>query len=280
MEPNPEESTPSSDSDQKPSIFQRLKDKIWNTLLFPFYTVYKRYLWRQISSFIKPTHVGIILDGNRRYSRAHGLEVWAGHEHGAHKVEEVLGYCWELGIRMLTLYVFSIENFSRSEEEVSHIMDLARDKFTELLTNPLIYKYKVHIQAIGRKEMLPANVVEAIEKVEEATKEFTNYYLNIAIAYGGRAEIIDAVRAILQDKSITPEAITEEFFEKYLYTKGLPNPDLIIRTSGEVRISGFLLWQSAYSELYFCDLYWPEIRKIDLWRAVRDYQRRHRRFGR
>ncbi|MHA1131268.1 MAG: polyprenyl diphosphate synthase [Candidatus Helarchaeota archaeon] len=280
MDQDSEVLTETSEPVPKARFFQQVRERIGKVLFYPFYTIYRWYLWRQISTFKKPKHVGIILDGNRRYSRAHGLEIWAGHEQGAHKVEEVLGYCWELGIRMLTLYVFSIENFNRSDEEVAHIMDLAQKKFTELLTNPLIYKYRVHIQAIGRREMLPDDVVAAIEKVEEATKEFNNYYLNIAIAYGGRAEIVDAVRTIIQDKSLKPEDITEETFEKYLYTKGLPNPDLIIRTSGEVRISGFLLWQSAYSELYFCDLYWPEIRKIDLWRAVRDYQRRHRRFGR
>ncbi|MHA1649791.1 MAG: polyprenyl diphosphate synthase [Candidatus Helarchaeota archaeon] len=277
----PTESKIPAESSIKVSPFQRLKDKIGKLILYPFYTIYKRYLWRQIANFQKPKHVGIILDGNRRFSRAHGLEIWAGHELGAKKVEEVLGYCWELGIRIVTLYVFSIENFNRPKDEVDHIMTLAREKFTELLTNPLIYKYKVHVKAIGRMELLPEDVEEAIRKVEDATKEFHDYYLNIAIAYGGRAEIIDAIRSILKDPSIkSVDDITEETFEKYLYTAGLPHPDLIIRTSGEVRISGFLLWQSAYSELYFCDLYWPEMRKIDLWRAIRDYQRRHRRFGR
>jgi tritrans,polycis-undecaprenyl-diphosphate synthase [geranylgeranyl-diphosphate specific] len=251
-----EESAQPPEAPPKLSLFQRIKDKITTALLFPFYTLYKRYLWRQISAIKKPKHLGIILDGNRRFSQSHGLEVWAGHEFGARKVEEVLGFCWELGIRIVTLYVFSIENFSRPQDEVDHIMGLAEEKFKDLLTNPLIYKYKVHIKAIGRMELLPEGVRAAINEVEEATAEFQDYFLNVAIAFD------------------------EATFEKYLYTAGIPNPDLIIRTSGEVRISGFLLWQSAYSELYFCDLNWPEIRKIDLWRAVRDYQRRHRRFGR
>ncbi len=261
------------------SFFERLKQKIINLLLFPFYYTYKWYLWRQINSIsIRPRHIGIILDGNRRYSRAHGLEVWAGHQLGAKKVEEVLAYFWELGVKIVTLYVFSIENFNRPQEEIDHIMNLAEEKFTELSTHPLIFKYKVHIKAIGRMEMLPIGVQEAIRKVEENTKEFRDYFLNIAIAYGGRAEIIDAIRKIIKEKDI--EEITEEKFENYLYTAGIPNPDLIIRTSGEVRISGFLLWQAAYSELYFIDIYWPELRKIDLWRAVRAFQRRQRRFGR
>lgn len=264
----------------KTSVFQRIKNKITDVILYPFYYAYKRHLWNQISGsrFKKPQHVGIILDGNRRYSRAQGLEIWAGHTLGARKVEEVLAYCWELGIKVVTLYVFSIENFSRKKEEVDHIMTLAEKKFTELLTHPLIFKYKVGIRAIGRKEMLPPGVQEAIQKVEDATKDFHDYYLNVAIAYGGRAEIIDAIRKMVKEKNI--EEITEENFEKYLYTAGLPNPDLIIRTSGEVRISGFLLWQAAYSELYFADIYWPEVRKIDLWRAVRAFQKRQRRYGR
>ena len=264
----------------KTSVFQRIKNKITDLILYPFYYAYKRHLWSQISGsrFKKPQHVGIILDGNRRYSRAQGLEIWAGHTLGARKVEEVLAYCWELGIKVVTLYVFSIENFSRKKEEVDHIMTLAEKKFTELLTHPLIFKYKVGIRAIGRKEMLPPGVQEAIQKVEDATKDFHDYYLNVAIAYGGRAEIIDAIRKMVKEKNI--EEITEENFEKYLYTAGLPNPDLIIRTSGEVRISGFLLWQAAYSELYFADIYWPEVRKIDLWRAVRAFQKRQRRYGR
>ncbi|NVM54303.1 MAG: di-trans,poly-cis-decaprenylcistransferase [Candidatus Helarchaeota archaeon] len=263
----------------KTSIFQRIKRKITDIILSPFYYAYKRYLWDQISNsqLKKPNHVGIILDGNRRYSRAHGLETWAGHSLGARKVEEVLAYCWELGIKIVTLYVFSIENFNRPKKEVDHIMELAEDKFTQLSTHPLVHKYKVRIKAIGRMGMLPPGVREAIQKVEDATKEFHDFFLNIAIAYGGRAEIIDAIRKLVKEKKA--EDINEEVFEKYLYTAGLPNPDLIIRTSGEVRISGFLLWQAAYSELYFCDLYWPEIRKIDLWRAVRAFQKRHRRFG-
>ncbi|MHA1263705.1 MAG: polyprenyl diphosphate synthase [Candidatus Helarchaeota archaeon] len=264
----------------KLGFFHRIKQKVTDLLLFPFYYAYKWHLWRQIAAnrLRTPRHIGIILDGNRRFSRAHGLEIWAGHTLGAKKVEEVLGYLWELGVRILTLYVFSIENFNRSKEEVDNIMRLAEEKFTQLLTHPLIYKYKVRIRAIGRKEMLPESVQEAIRKVEEATKDFQDYFLNIAIAYGGRAEIIDAIKKMVKEEDI--ENINEQTFEKYLYTAGLPNPDLIIRTSGEVRISGFLLWQAAYSELYFADIYWPEIRKIDLWRAIRAYQQRQRRYGR
>jgi len=267
------------DEDQyKFSLFSRIKHKLSNILLFPVYSIYKHFLWRNISKMEKPKHIGIILDGNRRYSRAHGLEVWAGHELGARKVEEVLGYCWELGIKIVTLYAFSIENFNRSKEEVDKIMGIAERKFRELSQHPLVFKYKVRVKALGRRELLPPEVIDAIDEAESKTSQFSDLQLNIAIAYSGRAEIVDAVRTILQDKNIAD--IDESSFENYLYTAGLPDPDLIIRTSGEYRISGFLTWQSAYSELYFCDVYWPAISKLDIWRAVRTYQKRERRFGR
>jgi tritrans,polycis-undecaprenyl-diphosphate synthase [geranylgeranyl-diphosphate specific] len=270
--------TQSDEEKYKLSISDRIKRKLRNILLYPVFSVYKHFLWKNISKMEKPKHIGIILDGNRRFSRAHGLEVYAGHELGARKVEEVLGYCWELGIKIVTLYAFSIENFNRSKEEVDKIMEIARQKFRELAQHPLVFKYKVRVKALGRRSLLPPEVLEAIDEAESKTSQFSDYQLNIAIAYGGRAEIVDAVRAILQADD-TPE-IDEISFEKYLYTAGLPDPDLIIRTSGEYRISGFLTWQSAYSELYFCDVYWPEISKLDLWRAVRTYQKRERRFGR
>ncbi|MDD1776752.1 MAG: polyprenyl diphosphate synthase [Candidatus Helarchaeota archaeon] len=269
----------SSDEDEsQQSLSHRIAQKLKHIFLYPIQSLYKWFLWRKINQTEKPKHVGIILDGNRRYARAQGLEIWAGHELGAKKVEEVLAYCWELGIRTITLYAFSIENFERPKPEVDRIMKLAQQKFKELSTHPLIFKYKVRVRAIGRKELLPIEVREAIAEVEEKTKQFDDYHLNVAIAYSGRAEIVDAVRTLLQDKTRTE--IDEATFEHYLYTAGQPDPDLIIRTSGEYRISGFLLWQAAYSELYFSEKYWPEMSKIDLWRAVHDYQKRHRRFGR
>ncbi len=266
----------SVETTDKKGILHRVKDKIVKALLFPFYTIYKRYLWKKLNTAEKPKHLGIILDGNRRYSRAHGLDIWAGHELGAKKVEEVLAYCWELGIKIVTLYTFSIENFNRPKEEVDKIMELAKKRFTDLMTHPLIFKYKVRIKALGRMELLPLDLQETIRKAEETTSQFHDYQLNIAIAYSGRSEIVDAVRAIIKNQI---QDINEESFPNYLYTAGLPDPDLIIRTSGEIRVSGFLIWQAAYSELYFCDIYWPAFRKIDIWRAVRAYQKRHRRYG-
>ncbi len=254
-----------------------------NRLLIPVYYLYEKALMRQIKYGDKPTHLAVILDGNRRYARSRGMNTWMGHKLGAAKVNEFLEWCWEIGVKVVTLYAFSTENFNRSPREVKEIMKLAEEKFYEVLENKKIHKYKVRVKAIGRTDILPERVREAIRRAEEATKDYDRYFLNVAIGYGGRAEIVDAVRKIAQkiaDGELRVEDIDERLIEQHLYTAGMPDPDLIIRTSGEERLSGFLLWQSAYSELYFCDVYWPEIRKIDLLRAVRTYQRRERRFGR
>ncbi|MHA1238945.1 MAG: polyprenyl diphosphate synthase [Candidatus Odinarchaeia archaeon] len=251
-------------------------------LLGPLYKIYSWKLWRQIKSGEMPNHVGVILDGNRRYAREKGLHVWMGHKMGAEKLKEFLKWCWEAGIKIVTVYAFSMENFKRNEKEVLEIMNLAKEKFKEVLTNKDIRKYEVKIKAIGRIGILPPDLQEIIREAENATKDFNNHVLNIAIGYSGRAELVDAfkkiARKVLEGK-VNPEDIDEELISSHLYTAGLPDPDLIIRTSGEERLSGFLLWQSAYSELYFCDVYWPELRKIDFWRALRIYQQRERRYG-
>ncbi|MHA1627222.1 MAG: polyprenyl diphosphate synthase [Candidatus Asgardarchaeia archaeon] len=251
-------------------------------LLRPIYRLYSWFLWRQIKDGKRPTHIGVILDGNRRYGQMKGLPPFKSHEVGAKKVEEFIHWVWDLGIKVVTLYTFSMENFRRSKEEVEEIMNLAKEYFYRITKDERIHKYKVRVRAIGRIDLLPKDVREAIRAAEESTKGYNNYFLNIAIGYGGRAEIVDAVRRIAKDIKkglIEPDDIGDKVIEKYLYTSGLPDPDLIIRTSGEERLSGFLLWQSAYSELFFCEVYWPEFRKIDLWRAIRTYQRRKRRFG-
>jgi tritrans,polycis-undecaprenyl-diphosphate synthase [geranylgeranyl-diphosphate specific] len=208
-----------------------------------------------------------------------------GHEVGADKIEDLLDWCWKLGIKSVTIYVFSTENFARSKIEVDEIMRLAVLKLREILNNGRIHKNRVHIKAIGRIDLLPDPVKDLIQQAEEATKTYDQYYLNIAMAYGGRAELVDAMRKIaeeIKDGVIMPEQIDEGVIEQHLYTAFLPksDPDLIIRTSGEERLSNFLLWQSAYSELLFLDVFWPDFRRIDLWRAVRTFQRRRRRFGR
>lgn len=230
-----------------------------------------------------PRHVAVILDGNRRFARSRGMEDIRGHVMGAKKLEEVLGWCQELGIKHFTVYAFSTENFDRSSAEVRGLMELIARKFKEAATDARIHGNKVRIRAIGDVDRLPEQVRAAIREAEEQTKEYDGYSLNIAVSYGGRAEVAEAVRKIckrIERGELKASDVDESLISSYLYTAGLPDPDLIIRTSGEERLSGFLLWQSAYSELYFCEANWPAFSKIDFLRAIRTYQGRERRFGR
>ena len=249
----------------------------------PVYRLYEWYLHRQLDESQNPRHIGLILDGNRRYARQVGAEVpWYGHHAGAHKVLEVLKWLWEAGIKVCTLYAFSVENFQRARDEVEEIMNILTEKFTEIIDNPDVSRYKVRIKAIGRVDLLPKELQLAIQAAEDQTENYEDYQLNIAVGYSGRSELVDAIRAIgykIQDGLIVPEDVNEDLIEDHLYTKDIPDPDLIIRTSGEERLSGFLLWQSAYSELYFEQVYWPAVRRIDIWRAIRSYQQRSRRYG-
>jgi tritrans,polycis-undecaprenyl-diphosphate synthase [geranylgeranyl-diphosphate specific] len=249
----------------------------------PVYRLYEYFLYRQLDKKLAPKHVGIILDGNRRYARKHGIEVpWFGHQKGAAKVLEVLRILWEANVKVCTIYAFSIENFQRSKAEVNEIMALAKEKFSEVVGNPDVHKHKVRINAIGRVDLLPKEVQDAIRAAEEETKEYKDHILNVAIGYSGRAELVDAVHAIaikIENGEMSAADVDEDVIEDNLYTSGVPDPDLIIRTSGEERLSGFLLWQSAYSELYFAQIYWPAVRKIDIWRALRSYGARTRRYG-
>lgn len=243
---------------------------------------YERVLWRQIKDGNMPEHLAVILDGNRRYARQRGLTPWIGHQYGAEKVKDFLDWAFDAGIKVVTLYVFSTENLTRTRKEVEEIMKLAVEKFEEILKDARIHKHKVKVKAIGRINILPESVQAAIRRAEEATKHYDKYQLNVAIGYGGRAEIVDAIKEIankVKTGKIAVDDIDEKLIENHLYTSGIPDPALVIRTSGEERLSGFLLWQSAYSELYFCDVYWPSMRKIDFWRALRTYQMRERRFG-
>ena len=264
-------------------VFGKLKEKIEKIIATPIYKYYEKRLFDHVKRGRMPEHVGIILDGNRRWAMRQGLPVWKGHWIGFQKAKQVLDWCLELGIRNITLYAFSKENFSRNRKEVEELMDVIATAFLEVANHPKIHTKRVRFRAIGNLDLLPEKVREAIRKAEEATKNYRDYNLVVAVGYSGRDEIVNAVKKIVSDAKagkISEEDITEELIHKYLYTKDLPDPDLIIRTSGEERLSGFLLWQSAYSELYFCQAYWPEFRKIDFLRAIRDYQSRERRFGR
>jgi len=249
------------------------------------YKFYEKWLWYQVKNGLKPEHIAIILDGNRRWASEKALGPWLGHEKGAEKVDQLLDWCLKLDVKSITLYAFSTENFSRQKNEVEEIMRIAGEEFQRILTDERIHKNRVRVKVIGRVSLLPENLRKLIMDVERATEGYDEHFLNIAFAYGGRAEIVDAARKIaekVQDGKLVPEKVDEQTFEKFLYTSHMPkqDPDLIIRTSGEERLSGFLLWQSAYSELCFLDVYWPAFRRIDLLRAIRTYQQRKRRFGR
>jgi tritrans,polycis-undecaprenyl-diphosphate synthase [geranylgeranyl-diphosphate specific] len=246
------------------------------------YSTYTRSLKKKVVHRTIPQHVGFILDGNRRGSVLLGIAKNKGYRKGADKFEEVLVWCMELGIKYVSVWIFSTENFNREEEDVFDIFKLAEENTIRMRDDPRVHKDKINIRFSGEIGLLPESLQNEIKKTQEATENYNNYYLNICLAYGGRAEITQAVKKIAKSVKagiLDVDDITEDFIGSNLYTKGLPDPDLIIRTSGEIRLSGFLLWQGIYSELYFTDVYWPMFRKIDLLRAIRDYQNRRRNFG-
>ncbi len=248
------------------------------------YKVYQRWLWSQIKQGEKPEHIAIILDGNRRWANEQEINPWLGHQQGAETVEKLLDWCQMIGVKFVTLYTFSTENFRRPSGEIEEIMRIAEAKFRKLLTDERIHANRVHVKVIGRVNLLPEGLQTLIAEVEKATADYDNQFLNFAFAYGGRAEIVDAAKAIAEKVKageLDVGDVNEDTFEKYLYTSHMPkqDPDMIIRTSGEERLSGFLLWQAAYSELLFLDVYWPDFRLIDMLRAIRTFQRRKRRFG-
>ena len=251
------------------------------------YHIYERRLLAQVSSGAMPRHVGIILDGNRRHARALAVtQAEAIYRAGAAKLDDILAWSIGLGIPMVTLWVFSLDNLRRPADEVSGIFAVVEHKLRALAQDARIREQGVHVTAIGRRDVLPAGLVEAIERVEAVTRDNHLIALNLAVGYGGREEITDALRQLLDDYAAdglslaeAAAAVTPEAIGRHLYRADVPDPDLIIRTSGETRLSGFLLWQSVHSELYFCDANWPAMRRIDYLRAIRSYQRRERRFG-
>ena len=255
--------------------------------LRPLYRLYERRLLGQVRLRPIPRHIGIIVDGNRRHGERLGIhDAQAIYSVGAEKLDEVLDWCAELAVPAVTLWVFSTENLQRPAAQVSGILASIEAKVSNLAHDPQIHRRRVRVRAIGQLELLPGSVTAAIRAALEATSSYDGLILTIAVAYGGRQEITDAVRSLLTEQArrgltlaqaideVTPAAI-----EDHLYMAGAHDPDLIIRTSGEIRLSGFLLWQSAYSEFYFCDAFWPAFRKIDFLRAIRAYQHRTRRFG-
>lgn len=247
------------------------------------YKLYDWYISKDLDPNKMPKHVAIIMDGNRRYAKLQGNKnILKGHELGVDILENVLDWSIELGIEIITAYAFSTENFNRPESEVDGLMKLFVINFKRLVDHEKIHKNEVRVKVVGRTELLPDEVKEAIRDAEEVTKHYNKRFFNLAIGYDGRLEIIDSIKKIIkdvEDGKITADDVDEELVSKNLYTEGIDDPNLIIRTSGEERLSGFLLWQSSYSELYFCETLWPELRKLDFLRAIRSYQARERRFG-
>jgi len=246
--------------------------------------MYSKKLENDIRSGDIPNHVALILDGNRRWAKRHLIVTQKGHWKGADAVENLLDWCEQLDIKIITLYALSAENLSRHDDELDHLYELIRIRLEKLYNDPRIHKNKMRVKGIGRIELLPDSIKEILHKLDEATKGYEEHFLNIALAYGGQLELVDAIKKIgekIKDGSLNIHDIDKDEIESNLYTSHLPqsSPDLILRTSGEKRLSGFLIWQSAYSELVFMDIFWPEFRKIDLMRAIRTFQERKRRMG-
>jgi len=246
------------------------------------YQTYEKRLLKEVQSMPVPNHVAIIMDGNRRYAKEYGMLIAEGHDKGRQKLEDVLEWCLEIGVKMLTVYAFSTENVGRSPQEVDTLMRMFIENFRKLGDDDRVHKNKIRVRVLGQRELLPKDLQNAIKYAEDKTKDYDKYFFNLAVGYGGREEIVQGIRKIasaVKSGKLKPEEIDEKTFAEFLYTKDMPDPDLILRTSGEERISNFLLWQLAYSELYFSDIYWPGFRKIDFLRAVRSFQQRRRRFG-
>ncbi len=280
----------SSQSDA--AVSSRRWTKLWwllkQQVKRPFYSLYLRRLRSQASSWRKPRHLGFIMDGNRRFARQAGFAgpLW-GHRRGADKLSEILEWCFQNDIRVVTVWCFSLENFQRSAAEVEGLLSLFEDKTREIRSDRQVHDQRVRVRYIGKLELLPESLREEIRQAEEATAAYDRHQLNIAMAYGGREEITDAFRRYLEDQNQRGASLESmiagldaDAIQPFLYTSGQPEPDLILRTSGELRSSGFLLWQSAYSEFYFCDTCWPAFREIDFLRALRSFHQRQRRYGR
>lgn len=246
--------------------------------------VYKAYtssLRRQLPAQRLPRHIGVMLDGNRRWARQRGAGSAEGHRAGAENIAPFLGWCEEAGVEVVTLWLLSTDNLNRPEEELAPLLEIIEGVVDELAAAG---RWRIHL--VGALDLLPDRTVQALTEAAGRTSAVEGLLVNVAIGYGGRREIADAVRSLLRsaaDRGMTlaelADRVTVEDIAEHLYTKGQPDPDLVIRTSGEQRLGGFLLWQSAHSEFYFCEAYWPDFRKVDFLRALRVYAERERRFG-
>jgi short-chain Z-isoprenyl diphosphate synthase len=245
------------------------------------YRLYERRLEASLSQASIPRHVGVILDGNRRWARSAGLaKASEGHQRGADHIFELLEWCSQAGVEVVTLWLLSTDNLERPAVEVQDLLRIIEATVQELVAQ------NWHVKPVGALDLLPADTGHILKDAAEATADNPGLIVNVAVGYGGRREIADAVRSLLHahsTKGTTIEELAElldvEHIADHLYTAGLPDPDLVIRTSGEQRLGGFLLWQSVHSEFYFCDAYWPAFRRVDFLRALRSYAARHRRYG-
>ena len=252
------------------------------------YRFYEGRLEAEVRRGAIPHHVGVLPDGNRRFARTSGLgDVGAGHRDGADNIERLIDWCDELGIPVITVWVLSTDNMHRPATELDAIYEIVETRVEALAEQQRHATLPRRIRAVGRRDLLPASTVAAIERVESATAEHEAGDLIVAVGYGGRDEIVDAVRRMIEDHAGRGDSLEAlaggldaDELGRYLYAPDVPDPDLVIRTSGELRLSGFMLWQSAFSEYYFCEAYWPAFRRIDFLRAIRSYGQRQRRRGR
>jgi short-chain Z-isoprenyl diphosphate synthase len=245
------------------------------------YGAYERRLTASLPADRIPRHVGIILDGNRRWASQAGTTTAGGHRAGAGKIEEFLTWCEQVGVEVVTLWLLSTDNLTRAQEELAPLLRIIEQTVGELADAG-----RWRVNPVGALDLLPASTARELKAAADRTEHVAGLTVNVAVGYGGRREIADAVRSLLQDHASrgTPieelaEILDVEHIAEHLYTAGQPDPDLVIRTSGEQRLSGFLLWQSAHSEFYFCEAYWPDFRKVDFLRALRAYAARTRRYG-
>lgn len=252
---------------------------ISNLLLTPIYEVYENELLKEVKKGDLPQHIGIILDGNRRYAERRGLPPWRGHHIGSKKSYEALAWFLDLGIKMVTVFAFSIENLSRPKREKEELFRIMERQFYELTRSETVKKHQIRIKTLGDRCVYPDYLLKAVRAIEKETAEYDKHIINVAIGYGGRQDILGAIKKVeakVARGEIKPEEITEQTISDHLDTKAIPDVDLIIRTGGERRLSNFLLWQSVHKQIVFLDVLWPEIRKIDLLRAIRTWQRRGR----
>ncbi len=245
------------------------------------YPAYEARLVRRLPVERLPKHVGVMLDGNRRWARAVGREAAAGHRAGAANISPLLEWCEELGVEVVTLWLLSTDNLNRPSAELTELV-----RIIEGAVEDLADQRRWRLNPVGALDLLPAGTDRRLKEAAERTRDVDGLFVNVAVGYGGRREIADAVRSLLHDHASQGTSIEEladiidvEHIAEHLYTRGQPDPDLVIRTSGEQRLGGFLLWQTAHSEFHFCDVNWPDFRRTDFLRALRDYAGRHRRFG-